>query len=229
MNSYTISISIPVYNDMHAVQELMTDLHQNGLYGENISYLLIDDGSKDETRSVIEQLSIKYDSIKLIIHDRNYGFGYTIKEAITTPSSDFILFLSGDNQFHADVAIRLIKEIHNNTDYILGVRDNRSDNLYRRFASKTYNLLISLLAKEKVRDVNSVFIVRRKCIDKIKINSKSAFIHAEIFLQLRKIGAYCSSINIPHYPRKHGRGSGGKLKVILPTIRDFMKYLLNEF
>lgn len=225
MSTPTITISIPAFNDSHAIQELIAAYHQAGIHGENISYLLIDDGSSDDTASTIQQLASTYPRIQTILHDKNYGFGYTIKEAITTPKTDFILFISGDHQFHANAAQKLLDEISPQVDYVLGKRNKRSDNLYRRAVSKTYNLLISTLTCKKVYDINSIFMLRSSVLKGIQLNSQSAFIHAEIYLKLKENGAVCKEISIPHYARKFGVGSGGRIKVIIPTLIDLIKYI----
>ncbi|MCO5233304.1 MAG: glycosyltransferase family 2 protein [Chitinophagales bacterium] len=209
---------------MYAIQELVNDLFQEGCIGDNISFLLIDDGSQDDTASVIQKLSQKYPRIQCVIHESNMGFGYTIREAITTPKTGYVLYLSGDNQFRSDSVKKLLDFVHTDSDYVIAIRNRRSDNFYRRFVSKTYNTLISIAAKMRVKDVNSIFLVKRNTLEKISLNSSSAFIHAEIFLKLKQMNTKCEELSITHYPRVFGKGSGGKFSVIFPTFIDLLKY-----
>lgn len=226
MQKQTITISIPCYNDMYSIQSLFQELYSQYGKQKHIHFLLIDDGSSDNTAQVLKRIQQKYKRVELICHTQNMGFGFTIKEAVTTPKTDVILFLPGDNQFRSDAAQALIDEIiKSDADYILGIRKNRKDNIYRKFLSNGYNSLISTLSKHKVSDINSIFIVKRDALDGIQLKSKSAFIHAEIYLELYKSGKDRSTIIIPHHPRLHGKGSGGKLKTILPTVIEFFKYL----
>lgn len=223
----TITISIPVYNDMHAIVDLMHEFQDAGLNQPNIHYLIIEDGSQDQSAMAINEIALKYSNVQTIFHSKNQGFGYTINESVTTPATEYILFISGDHQFKVDAAKILLEEIkiNSNADYILGIRNKREDNLYRKFVSLTYNSLISLFTNQKVNDVNSIFIVKSKAIKNIHLKSKSAFIHAEIFLKLKQKNFYCKEIYIPHYPRKYGTGSGGKLRIVIPTLIDLLRYL----
>lgn len=104
----SVTISIPAYNDMHAVRNLMQEFHQAGIEGPEIFYLLIDDGSQDNTAESIRELSQIYSNTSCIFHQKNQGFGYTISEAIKTPETDYILFISGDHQFKAEAALILL-------------------------------------------------------------------------------------------------------------------------
>lgn len=104
----------------------------------------------------------------------------------------------------------------------------RNDNTYRRVVSKIYNQLISLLTGQKVNDINSIFLVKRQALESLSFQSKSAFIHAEIFLKLKNQKKTCREVSIPHHPRIHGKGSGGKLSVLIPTFIDMIKFVFKS-
>lgn len=226
--SKSITISIPVYNDMHSIVDLMQEFQDAGLNSQNIHYLLIEDGSQDQSAKIIQDLSLKYSNIQTIFHQNNMGFGYTIKEAVTIPETDYILFISGDHQFDVYAAKKLLGAILPEVDYVLGIRDKRADNLYRKVISYTYNFIISILTNQKVSDVNSIFIVKSSAIKNIHLKSKSAFIHAEIFLKLKQKKFNCQEVTIPHLSRKYGKGSGGKLRIVIPTLIDFLKFVFTS-
>ncbi len=224
----TVTISISVYNDSESVKNLISDYHQAGIKGENIYYLLIDDGSTDNSAETIKNLSSEFPNTSYILHEKNYGFGITIQEAVTYPKTNYILYISGDHQFHSDAAIRLLDCISQAPDYVLGIRDKRKDSIYRKLLSISYNKLISTLTSIKVKDINSVFLIKRESVKKIELKSRSAFIHAEIFLKLKKAGLNCKNIVIPHHPRQFGKGSGGKISIIILTLKDLIKFMVKS-
>ena len=224
--SDSVTISIAAYNDAKALKRLLDQLIKEGFSGEKIHYFLIDDGSQDDTAGVIKTYCQNHPNTTSLIHTQNRGFGETIREAVQTPQTDYILYLSGDNQFRADAVYKLIHAaFESKADYVIGRRGQRQDNGYRRLLSQVYNRLISWLCSEKVNDINSIFIVKREAIQTLPLKSKSAFIHAEIFLRLRKSGFQCGEVEIVHFPRLYGKGQGGKLRIILPTLIDLLRYV----
>lgn len=220
-----LTISIPVYNDENSIIQLIEDIEK--IKSELPSYLIfiIDDGSSDRSWDILISLKKKYPKIILHRHDKNLGFAYTISEIVKIPKTEWVLFLSGDNQFPASNIVEFWKSKHD-FDFILGHRIIRHDNLYRKFNSLIYNKLIELFSGYKLKDVNSVFLCKTILFKNESFISKSAFIHAEIILNALKNNAKISVIKIRHQNRKHGSGSGGKLKTIIPVIQDFIRYFL---
>lgn len=189
--------------------------------------LVINDGSNDNTSSVIENYKANIPELIYICHDRNRGFGFTIKEVFSLPDSEWILFISGDNQFPIRNIIHLQKYTEE-YDFIIGIRTNRKDNFRRRLQSKIYNLLIQKLFSRTNSDVNSIILTKRKWVQNNNYSSKSAFIHAEIFLKATERRINLIEVPIEHHPRKHGEGSGGKISVILPTIKELIIYKIKN-
>ncbi|MCB0540869.1 MAG: hypothetical protein KDE33_25370, partial [Bacteroidetes bacterium] len=112
-------------------------------------------------------------------------------------------------------------------DLIIGKRNKRSDNLYRRLNSKMYNLVISLLARKKITDVNSIVLFKSEILKNLNLKSTSAFINAEFILKALEKNYKFIEVPIIHQSRKHGRGSGGKWSVIKKVIKDVIKYMFS--
>src|SRR5690554_1065204 len=104
----SITFSIPAYNDELSIQELINNFQNSGFDTKRFRYLIIDDGSHDNTYAVSKELTMKYPNIDIFSNEQNRGFGYTIKSCLTTPTSDLILFIPGDYQFREDAATLLI-------------------------------------------------------------------------------------------------------------------------
>jgi len=149
----------------------------------------------------------------------------TIREVYTLPDSRWIFFIPGDGQYSPRGLLALYP-FREHYDFILGLRRERQDPFMRKLNSAFYNGLISLLAGRRVRDVNSIGLLRKSVLDGVALRSDSAFVHAEIFLRALAKGARIAELDVAHQPRLHGKGAGNKLKVMLPTIRDMMKYVL---
>ena len=224
----SITISIPAYNDIKTIKELVSESIKT-LEDLKIDWniFIVDDGSTDNSYYVLNDLSKRYNNIVIHTHKINYGFGQTIKEVFQVPQSEWVLFLSGDNQFPASNLKQLIKYT-NKYDFILGYRLNREDNFYRILNSKVYNIIISILAKKRIYDVNSIALFKSEIVKDLVINSKSAFVHAEILLKVIKRNVKVTEVPILHNRRVFGDASGGKIKTILFTIFELIKFTFGK-
>jgi undecaprenyl-phosphate 4-deoxy-4-formamido-L-arabinose transferase len=232
MQSYepiqSLTISIPAYNDSMSLVKLVdeTELLCTQL-GIPFQLLIINDGSYDNTLKVARELAHKYGNIEVLSHDKNLGFGETLKKVFMLPETEWVLFLPGDNQFPVSNLHRFL-EIKDRYDYMLGFRKERRDKAHRKLYSKVYNQLISFFSGYKVRDVNSIVFYRSKIFDKIQLNGKSAFVHAEFFIRTSRADFRVVEIEIIHQEREFGFGSGGNIRVITATIRDLLLYHLRK-
>ena len=220
-----LTISIPAYNEEKNIIPLIYDIiNICDLLAIDYSIFIINDGSTDDTEKKINKNFGNDSRISIYRHERNMGFGQTIKDCFTIPDSEWIMNISGDNQFPAENIRRMIPycKIH---DVILGYRTNRHDNKYRKITSLVYNLLISSLAKKKINDVSSILLVKKSLICDKHFKSISGFIHAEIAIEALKNSSSYTEVELIHRERKYGNASGGKLSTILYTIFEMLKYI----
>ena len=225
----SLTVSIPAYNDAPAlaavVHESLAAVTELGLEAH---VLVIDDGSRDETPQVCQQLAAEVPQVRVVRHPLNLGFGPTIREAYLLPSSDWVVFLPGDGQIPAAQIIPLYQAAigTGGCDLVLAVRAQRNDPWRRRFVSWCYNGMVSLVARRRIHDVNGTALIHRRLLDRIALEGRSAFIHAELVLEAMHAGANYLETPIAHRPREHGSGSGNRPRVIAATFRDLLRYAL---
>lgn len=219
-----LTISIPAYNDADSIGPLIDEsVRAAAAVTEDFEILVIDDGSKDDTAAVVERKMSEVPRLRLHRHPVNLGFGPTIREAYILPQSEWVYFIPGDGQVPATELARLWP-LADRFQFILGYRKLRKDPPFRRLTSRVYNRLVSLLAGTRVRDVNSAGLLWRKALEGAEFRCTSAFIHAEVLLEARRLGAAYAETEIDHRPRLFGSGSGGKIVVIAATVRDMLLY-----
>lgn len=228
MLEQSININIPIYNNKETIKKLISDCIEvvNSITND-WEIILIDDGSNDGSKEIINQIAKTNLKIKVFHHEKNLGFGPTLKEVFTLGTKKWIFFISADAQFLPSDLMQMWKYTPN-YDYILGIREKRNDCFLRRISSKIYNLIISIISEKRVRDVNSIVLLKRDIINTIELKSNSAFVHAELYLKTKKNNFKITETKIFHKRREHGKGGGGRLDVILKTIYDLMKHILNK-
>ena len=221
----SITISIPAYNDAPTIASLV---EQSAAVASQVTddyeIFVIDDGSQDETGQILSRLEKTMPRLRVRRHDRNLGFGPTIREAFTLPQTDWVFFIPGDGQIPPSELLELFPHA-DRYDFVLGHRKYRRDSWSRKVQSWCYNILISLIARRRIRDVNSGGLLRCRALQDIRLRSNSGFIHAEILLELLRRGARVAEIEIRHMPRCFGEASGNKLRVILSTAGEMLLYV----
>lgn len=223
-----LTVSIAAYNDAVTLETLIRDsVSVAGEFGDNFEVLVIDDGSRDETPALLARLAAEMSCLRVVRHPQNLGFGPTIFEAYASPESNWVLYLPGDAQIPPS-QLRHLCTITDRCHFVLGHRRLRQDPWRRRLASRIYNGLISILARRRIRDTNSVALVQPSLLRNLEIGKQSAFVHAELLLEALRQGAEVGEVEIEHRPRQVGEASGNKVGVVARTVRDALLYWLRK-
>ncbi len=118
-----ISFIIPIYNKarylklvLKAIEEQIGDFDKE--------YILIDDGSTDDSLSLIKELTKNWSNLNIITQD-NQGPSVAVNKGIFAAKSDFIKLVDGDDILISDATISLLNAVlENNLDIIYGKRSN---------------------------------------------------------------------------------------------------------
>jgi glycosyltransferase involved in cell wall biosynthesis len=152
-----ISVVIPLYNEEESLKELSAWIVK--VMNENkFSYeiLFVDDGSKDNSWHVIEELSKKYSQIKGIRFRRNYGKSAALNEGFKVVKGDVVITMDADLQDSPDEIPELYNMIkEKDLDIVSGWKKKRYDSkLAKNLPSKIYNWTTRKLFNIKLHDMN---------------------------------------------------------------------------
>lgn len=132
------TIIIPSYNPTKKIIKLVNELQK-----DFNDIIIVDDGSKEETKKIYNELS----NVKIIYHYINKGKGEAIKTAIKSlKNTDSFITVDADLQHSPKDVLRIKKELLNN-DIVLGTRNFNKKNV--PFSSKFGNKISSLVFKIK--------------------------------------------------------------------------------
>ncbi len=222
----TLSVFFPAYYDEEnigkVVDKAVTVLESLAL--KDYEIIIIEDGSPDRTGEVADELARKYPRVRVIHHEKNMGYGATLRDGFYAAKFDYVFYSDGDNQFDLDELRKFVALIPY-SDIIIGYRISKQYSQWRRFTSFVYNYILRRLFNVDYMDVDCAFkLFKADLFKKIEIESTDAFIDAEIMLKARLLGYSVTEMGVKHLPRLAGVSTGAKLGVILRTIREIYRF-----
>jgi len=194
---------------------------------EKYEVVIINDGSKDNTGKIADDLAKKYSFLRVIHHNPNRGYGGAMESGWYSGKYEWIAFTDADGQFDFSEITKFIeKQRETNADLVIGYYLKRAVNRMTVLTSKIWELMIFLFFGLKVTDIDCGFkMARKKVIDTIPHleSERGPFITSEFLIKAKKAGFKFAEVGIHHYPRKGGAATGRSFKVILAGFSDLFR------
>lgn len=221
----SLSVFFPAYYDENnigkVVDKAVEVLESLGLKDYEVT--IIEDGSPDKTDEVADSLAAKYPKVKVIHHEQNKGYGATLWEGFTTAKLDYVFYTDGDNQFDLE-ELRKFVAIIPFSDMVVGYRKKKQYSPYRKLTSFVYNLLLRFVFDIDYIDIDCAFkVFRTDLFKKIKVNTKDAFIDAEIMIRAQLLGYTFTELGVKHLPRVDGVSTAARPSIIFRTIKEIFQ------
>jgi len=219
-----ISVIFPAYNEeeniVAAVDHARSTL--SGLF-DALEIIVVNDGSRDRTQILVEEMAVSYPELVSVSHDSNRGYGAALRSGIEKASMDLIFFTDSDMQFDLNEMQHLLKWIDHH-EIVAGYRTRRADPIHRRFNAWGWNMLVRMVLGLRVKDIDCAFkLFRREVFDTIKLESVGAMINTEILATARWKGMGIKEVPVSHYPRMAGEQTGANPKVILKALGELAR------
>jgi polyisoprenyl-phosphate glycosyltransferase len=175
-----ITIVIPLYNEAGNLEKLLEelDIHTNDLRYE-FHYLFVDDGSKDESLTLIKKFSKTNSKIKYLEFSKNFGHQLALKAGLDYSYSDAVISMDADLQHPPNIIPQLIKEWENGFDVVFTIRkEDKKLSFFKRKTSKYFYKIINYLAQIKIEEGAADFRLmdQKVVVEFRKFNEKELFI-----------------------------------------------------
>lgn len=223
----SLSIIVPAFNEEGSLRTVVEQIHrlaQKNVPGFEI--LIVDDGSRDHTFAIAEDLKKYYPNVSVIRHDRNLGSGSAIRTGIQNSRGELVTYIPADGQFHLPELNDFLAAMEN-SDIVIGARIKRSDYTWlRQLSSRVFILLVNFLFHQSFKDVNWVHMWRKKIFEKVQPKSRGVFLLEEILVRARRAGYQIKEIDSLYIPRLSGEAKGSNWKTIVKTIFEMALFRL---
>lgn len=201
-----ISVVIPLFNEEESLPELAAWIDKV-MFENKLSYeiIMIDDGSKDNSWQVVENLQTKNPLVKGIKFRRNYGKSAALYCGFDVAEGDVVITMDADLQDSPDEIPGLFKMIkEDGFDLVSGWKKKRYDPVFtKNIPSKIYNFTVRCITGIKLHDMNCGLKAYRKNV------IKSIEVYGEMHRYIPVLAKWAGFKNIGekvviHSERKYG-------------------------
>lgn len=166
-----ISVIIPMYYEEEVAEECykrMTSVLQNI---ENYDYeiICINDGSRDKTLFILENLAIRDKKLKILSFSRNFGHQCAVTAGLKYVTGDAIVIIDADLQDPPELIPEMLKLWEAGNDVIYGKRKTRDgESVFKLFTAKMFYKTLNALSDVEIpKDTGDFRLVDRKVVDTI--------------------------------------------------------------
>jgi glycosyltransferase involved in cell wall biosynthesis len=225
MGRTSITAVFPAYNDQHTIEEIIrTVASEMRKVTDDFEVLVVNDGSRDKTREILEGLRMELPFLRVVHHEFNRGYGAALISGFTNAAKDVIFYTDGDGQYDVREIHNLLAELRPNIDLVNGYKVKRSDPWYRIVIGEVYRRSMRFVFQLSIRDVDCDFrLFRRHIFEKITLESRSGVICVEMARKFDLAGCRMAEVPVSHYPRLHGSSEFFRVRHLQHTLRGLIR------
>ena len=212
MRQPELSIVFPAYNEAENIGQSIEAALELPIECEII---VVDDGSADKTADIVRCYAQDNQSIRLIEHSENQGYGAALRSGFEAAQGEYIFFTDSDLQFELSELMSLW-HFRSSAEIVSGFRKNRQDPGHRRLNAWAWGHLVRSLTGIRVKDINCAFkLFQGNALKSLNFKAKGAFINTEILAKAMASDYRIIELPVTHFPRVAGQQTGAHPTVVL--------------
>jgi len=223
----TLTFVMPVYNEASTIEAILAQVAATGLADEII---VVDDGSTDGTRPLLQTLAAANPAVRLILQPRNLGKGTAVRAGIQAARSDLVLIQDADLEYDPREVPALLKPIlEGRADVVYGSRflggARRTTMFWHMIANKLLTLMTNVLYNSILSDMETGYkLFRREVIQAIPLRSRRFDFEPEVTAKLLRRRIRIFEVPISFNPREYDEGKKIGLKDAFAAVWTLLKY-----
>lgn len=222
-----LSIIIPVYNDQEVLDELMKRLTPAvEPLADDYEVILIDDGSRDNSWTVIENLAVEFPKLKGLKLARNFGQQNAIAAGLSETQGDVIVIMDSDLQDRPEDISKLVDALfEHNVNMAVAQWQERKDSSLKLLASRAFNVTANRITTIKIQPRLGGFrAVRRQVVDEfLKFREKTATVFGLMYF-IEKNYICVPLVRDPRFAGSSGYNLRKMLSLTLARILSFSMF-----
>ncbi|MEE8594449.1 MAG: glycosyltransferase family 2 protein [Gemmatimonadota bacterium] len=211
MNAHRrVSVVMPVYNERATVEEIVRRVRAVPL---EIELVVVDDGSTDGSREVLENLAEAGSIDRLILHDVNRGKGAALSTGFGAASGDAVLVQDADLEYDPQEYPLLLSPIwENKADVVYGSRftsgrPHRVLYFWHYVGNRLLTLVSNMVTNLNLSDMETCYkCFRREVLQGLEIEEKAFGVEPEITAKVALQNWRVYEVGISYSGRTYAEG-----------------------
>jgi len=221
-----VSVVMPCYNEEACIRQTASQLLDAfAAEGIAVQLVLVENGSRDRTGAVMDELIAEGRAITKVVVAVNRGYGYGVLQGLRACTAQYVGYLCADGEVPPESAVITYRNARAATGPVLAKvrRKYRKDSWRRKLVSILYTVnMIGVFGWLRSVDLNSSpKIMRREIYEKMKLESNDWFLDPELMVKAAYLG-----LPVVENPVECHLRAGGKSNVRWTTCLEFMKNIL---
>jgi dolichol-phosphate mannosyltransferase len=231
MTRQSLSVIIPAYreadNILGTLENVTTALAPLPIDAE---ILVIDDGSDDGTGRLVEAHAARFPGVRLLVNDRNMGFGWTYRRGVDAARLDHIVMVHGDNAWGAATLRDFFSHV-GEADTIVGyTRDMwHSRTVVRTMVSKTFTLMVNAITWRGLKYYNGLQIHRAGVLKSLTIESRGYGFQAEVLVKALRLTKTVVEVPMDLMERDKGESKAFRLRNFVDVAKTLGRLIKVEW
>jgi len=222
-----ISFVIPVYNEEESLKQLYQEII-SAIGTRSYEIIFVDDGSRDNSFSILSELAAGDANVRVIRFRRNFGKASALQYAFSIAQGEYICTMDADLQDDPAELPKFFAAMNNGFEVVSGWKQHRKDPLYKTLPSLIFNAVTTSTFGLKLRDYNCGFkLYQRAVVKEIMLYGE---MHRFIPALADALGYKVGEIPVNHRPRIYGQSKYGLERYLrgffdLLTVKVVTQYI----
>jgi len=204
-----LSVVIPVYNEVGTIKEIVSRVQAVDLEKEII---IVDDGSTDGTRELLQEITLSHENVRVLYHDRNQGKGAALRTGFESATGDIVIIQDADLEYDPrEYPVLLEPILDGRADIVYGSRflggPHRVLFFWHYLGNKFLTLLSNALTNLNLTDMETCYkVFRREVLSDIQLKSNRFGFEPEFTAKIAKKDFRIYETSISYSGRTYAEG-----------------------
>tara|TARA_B100001113_G_C20910518_1_gene535474 strand:+ start:62 stop:748 length:687 start_codon:yes stop_codon:yes gene_type:complete len=223
-----ISIIIPCFNEVDTIELIIKKIQEELKIEKEI--IVVDDFSSDGSRNKIDKIKDTY-NLKIILNEKNYGKGYSLRQGIQLSSGDIIIIQDADLEYDPKDYKRLLEPIlEDKADVVYGSRFIGSEKrrvlyFWHSVGNSVLTTFSNMMSNLNLSDMENCYkVFKSHIIKNINLKENRFGFEPEVTAKIAKQNLRIYEVSVNYYGRKYSEGKKITWKDGLSAIRCILKY-----